>query len=251
MTANSRDGINSGSEATDPNNLDEAFRFLFDGLRTAKDCWASGGNNGRNGAIHALETVIKFLSLFDVVNSEALHAPIVCLFNDIMALDDNNVSPILKPIQRSGRALDSSLFNSIKGVAVFTVHRLMETGLTAPESREQVAKALENAGLLPSRKGSDGGAGKFTARTVRKWCEDVSADIGKHSEAAQALDLANAGFTSEILHGLNLVSLPVGQTATSLLMQNWATKDVQSVLLKRLALSVSNFTGRKPPVPPS
>jgi hypothetical protein len=64
--------------------ISRAFDFLFNGLREARCRFESGNESGRDGAIHALETVLKFLSHFEPTHAEAPHSPLVALFDALM-----------------------------------------------------------------------------------------------------------------------------------------------------------------------
>ena len=85
--------------------------------------------------------------------------------------------------------------------------------MQAPAAHEAVARKLESMGVKAAR----GQAGKaIIARTIRGWCEEVSADVGRHGEGAQAYD--------------ELINDPKGSTTNDLL-----PKQAQTVLLDRLA----------------
>jgi hypothetical protein len=166
--------------------LNEGLAYLFQELRKATELHQSNTNAGREGAIHSVETTIKFLSLFAPVISLRLHAPLGVLCDALMSLDDGKALPLLKPAKKLGRMRASALRGSLIGGAVFTVKRLTETGMKAPAAHQAVASALKRVGIKPAR----GRAEKsITARTIRGWCEEVSVDVGRHGEAAQTYDL--------------------------------------------------------------
>jgi hypothetical protein len=165
--------------------ITEAFDFLDAGLREAKQRFQTGEHGGRDGSIHALETVIKFLSLYETVQTEALYAPLSALFNALMSLDDGEVQPILRKAKRKGRGRASAGRESFKGIIAATVHGLSEDGVLLAEAFELVASHLNKEGILAER----GRFPKITARTVRGWYEGVAADVGRHVEAAQTFDL--------------------------------------------------------------
>jgi hypothetical protein len=70
------------------------------------------------------------------------------------------------------------------GTAVFTVKRLIETGMKTPAAHKAVAGNLKALNVKPAR----GRALRVTARTVREWCGQVAADVGRRGEAAQTYD---------------------------------------------------------------
>jgi hypothetical protein len=172
-------------EPSDLPRLNEALAYLFQELAKAIELHRADTNAGREGAIHSVETVTKFLSLFSPVISSSLHAPLVALFDALMNLDDGVVAPILRPVPHGGRSRASAVSGSIKGVAAFTVDRLCATGLPAASARKLVAQTLRAAGLVAER----GRYPAITERTIRGWRENVAADVGRKGEAAQTFDL--------------------------------------------------------------
>jgi hypothetical protein len=138
--------------------LNEALAYLFQELGRAKELFQ---NSGREGAIHSVETVTKFLSLFDPVISLSLHAPLAVLFDALMSLDDGKVLPLLKAAKKTGRSRATASRVSLMGTAAFTIKRRTETGMPASAAYTAVARALEVAGVKPAR----GRAGRITART--------------------------------------------------------------------------------------
>jgi hypothetical protein len=160
--------------------IEVAFTELYKGLDDAKQLFET---NGREGVIHALECVLKFLEKSTVVRSDGLHAPLAGLFDALMALDDGRVLPLLKPAKKTGRARASAMRESLIGAVVYTVDRLIETGMGADAAYEAVARKLNSLGITPAR-----GAKPTILRTIRGWCERTHADVGRHGEAAQTYD---------------------------------------------------------------
>jgi hypothetical protein len=120
-----------------------------------------------------------------------LLAPLIALYDALLQLDDGETLPVLQKVRHSGRARASAGRESLKGIVAFTVDRLCALGTSPSEAHETVARVLTSEFVTPAR-------GKFvtpargsslmTARTVRLWCEDVAADVGRHREAGQAFD---------------------------------------------------------------
>jgi hypothetical protein len=164
--------------------LNAAFEFLYGGLRDAKNLFEAGDNAGREGVIHALENLVKFLSRFQPVIAEGLNAPLGSLLSALLSLDDGTVTPLLKPVRASGRSRGSAIRDSLKGAAAFTVMRLRAAGKTAPDACQDVASVFNDAGVKAAR----GRFPKITNRTVRGWCEEISADIVRNGDAAQTFD---------------------------------------------------------------
>jgi hypothetical protein len=233
MTDNHTPGSDPQSE--------EAFSLLWEGLREAKRRFRTGQDTGRGGAIHALETVVKFLGLFDPVRREALHAPLARLFDDLMSLDDGKISAMLAPKKKSGRARASGFYDGMKGLAVFTVRRLAATGMTFPDARRMVAAALAEAGFRPARKGSAEGAGEFRGRTLRKWQED----IGANETATNALRLLETAHVTEVLSHFGLPTLPAGFTVDNLLLQHCSPAELQHAYIVKMAAFIANTRGQE------
>jgi hypothetical protein len=198
-------------EPSDLLRLNEGLAYLFHELDRATELHRSDPNAGREGVIHSVETAVKFLSLFAPVISSVLHAPLGVLLDALMSLDDGRVLPVLKPAKKTGRSRASALRMSLIGGAAFTVKRLTETGMQAPAARKAVADTLRAVGVKPAR------GGVITAQTVRGWCAEVSADVGRRSEAAKTYDL--------------LMAEPMGYTTTNEL----PASQVRKVLVDRLA----------------
>jgi hypothetical protein len=125
----------------------DVFNFLYHGLRKAKQRFNSDvQNGGRDGAVHALEYVLKFFDalqrtgIYPLILAEALNAPLSRLCDDLMSLDDGKVSVMLKPKKTRGRARGSTFYEGLKAIAVFTVRRLEATGMQPTDARKAVAK---------------------------------------------------------------------------------------------------------------
>ena len=164
--------------------IEAAFNNLYAGLVEAKKLFDSG-NSGREGAIHAIESVLKFLEGSTVVRSHGLHAPLVALFDALMNLNDGVVQPILQTVPHSGRGRAGAVRDSIKGAVAFTVDRLCATGLPVTSARKLVARTLKEVGLVAGR----GRYAAVTERTIRGWREDVTLDVGRKGQAAQTFDM--------------------------------------------------------------
>jgi len=161
-----------------------AFGFLYSGLRDAKKVFEASEDAGREGTIRALKTLHSFLRCFQPVLDEDLNAPLAGLINAMLSLKVGTVLPLLKPAPSRGRYRGSGVRNGLKGAAAFTVSRLCKTGQSLPDARKEVARILREGGVTAAR----GRFPKITDRTVRSWCEEVAADVGRHGEAARSFD---------------------------------------------------------------
>jgi len=168
----------------DLDTLNAGLRFLFDDLRSAQRLCQEQGDSGRAGASAALGAIWRFLMLFRDPLAETLHGPILNLHSLLQALDNGFVGPMLKPVPHPGRAPSSDARAALKGCVADTVQRLMRTGLRRQDANVAVAKQLTRLGVRPER----GSAGEVTVDTVRHWCEEVAADVGRRGTAAMMYD---------------------------------------------------------------
>jgi hypothetical protein len=229
------DGAASSDATISPSDaITQALNFLFSGLHDAKLLFETSSDGGREGTIQAVETIIKFLSVFDIVKSESLHAPLARLFTDLMALNDGIASTLLTPKARPGRARASGAYDALKGIAVFTVRRLEATGMRPVGARKAVAGTLCKLKVRPARKGSEHGGRQITERTIRNWQEQISADVGCHTTATQTLKEAEAEHEREVVTGLGLAGVPEGFTPDRLLLSRQPIKLLRSSYLDRL-----------------
>jgi hypothetical protein len=165
--------------------LNEALHWLFRELNDAAELHRNGDFGGRAGAVRAAKAVTAFLMLFRTVNKKGLVVPLAQVADGLTALDQNTVKPMMRPIPRSGRARASEGRQSLKGIAVYIVRRLQDQdiGKDRHTALKMVAAKLAACDVRPDR-----GAGKITARTVRNWDDQVSADVGRHGSARQTFD---------------------------------------------------------------
>jgi hypothetical protein len=148
--------------------LNQAAGALFAELRFARGLQA-GETRGRLGAVVALRAVWSFLTRFEPVLAESLHVPLMSLHSALLALNDNNIEPILKSTKRTGRATSSPRRYALIGIAVGAAQRLEWTGLSPEEANKAVAAKLNALGIKPTR-----GKNDLTADTLRRWRERIS-----------------------------------------------------------------------------
>jgi hypothetical protein len=149
------------------NKLNQALEALFGVLRDARR-HQEGSHNGRAAAVVALRAVSFFLMRFQPALAETLHMPLLNLMGALLALNNNNVEPILKPTKQSGRAVSSPGRFTLIGIAVGTASRLEWTGMSPQAANKGVAAKLVALGIKPAR-----GKGGIIARTLRGWRERV------------------------------------------------------------------------------
>jgi len=164
--------------------LNSGLDVLFNRLRVAKQEYDVGTDGGRVGAFTALGAVWQFITLFDSPRAEGLYVPILKLQDALVALDQNDVLPILKPVRHAGRAPSSHAYTALKGHAAATVMRLRKSNLDPKQACVLVARELAKLGVRPDR-----GRGGITATTVRHWCDEVENDVGRRGTAATIYDM--------------------------------------------------------------
>jgi hypothetical protein len=169
--------------------LNAGLNRLFADLRRAHQFFQDGEGNGRGGAATALAALQRFITLFRAPLAEGLQVPILDLLQALVALENNNVLPVLKPVRRRGRAKSSDAYEALKGCVAETGQRLLQSGVTPADAHRRVAKELGTLGVRPER-----GAGDVTGTTVRHWCDGVAEDVGRGGTAAMIYDLI---FTAE------------------------------------------------------
>ena len=164
------------------------WMIFRDGLIEANRLFQVGENDGREGEIRAVKSVIKFLMQIPQIGDQGLIAPLAPLFDALMNLDDGHTQPILKAVRKSGRACwrDSRIHI---GAVAFTAARMLGAGMSRDQALEAIAKALNRSGVVASR----GRYRDLTARTVRGWCERVAEDVGCHGEAARTCRRLDGG----------------------------------------------------------
>jgi hypothetical protein len=97
--------------------LNQALGALFVELRFARGL-PPGETHGRLGAVVALRAAWGFLMRFEPALAESLHVPLMSLHSALLALNENNIEPILKPITRTGRATSSPRRYALIGITV-------------------------------------------------------------------------------------------------------------------------------------
>jgi hypothetical protein len=163
--------------------LNAGLAILFDQLRQAKRQHDEEADGGRAAARTTVGSMWQFVMLFNAPLAELLHMPALNLQTALLALEDNNVVPMLKPVARHGRAPADQRFLTLQGHASGTVRRLKELGHDLVSSRKEVARVLVKLGVRPQR-----GPNAITANTVRHWCDEVAVDVGRSGTAAVMYD---------------------------------------------------------------
>jgi len=164
--------------------VSNAWDQLSEQLRQAGEQFSTNrsANGGRRGVALALVAVLGFFEeVRPQIVKQQLDSPLVALLDSLGALEKGIVTALLVPRRKSGRPPADGGYNLIKAASVFTVHRLVATGMERPAARSTVAKLLACMGVRPARKGASAST-PITARTIRKW-ED---DIGINTEATLA-----------------------------------------------------------------
>src|ERR1700720_182293 len=77
--------------------VNEALAGLFADLRQASELYADKNFSDRAAILVALNASWRFLMQFRAALDEQLHLPLKNLSSALMALNNNNVAPILRP----------------------------------------------------------------------------------------------------------------------------------------------------------
>jgi hypothetical protein len=171
--------------AADLEILNTGLRFFFSKLRLASGLFRQSEDDRRHASVVALDAAWRLVALFKEPYAECLHLPVLHLQDALRMLDEGTVSPMLKPVRRreGGRSRSANVRGALKGRAAGTVAQLVEAGISLPDARILVAEALVEFGQRPER-----GSGQITETTVRHWCDEVDADVGRHTAAAVVYD---------------------------------------------------------------
>jgi hypothetical protein len=144
---------------------------LSQDLEEANRLFHTGQNGGREGTIHAVEAVTRYLMTTPQLVGKLSVLPV--LQSALMSLDDGHTEPLLKATTKTGRARAGAIRECVVGNAVFTVQRLERTGMLTSQALAAVAAELNQVGIVTSR----GRYTRVTARTVRGWRERVAQDV--------------------------------------------------------------------------
>jgi hypothetical protein len=229
---------------TDLEALNQALTALFEDLRFAQNLPHSE-SHGRRSAAVALIAAWRFLIRFQPVLAESLHVPLMSLHSALLALNENNVEPILKPTKRTGRATSSPSRYVLIGIAVGAAERLKWTGFSRTDANKAVATKLKALGVKPTR-----GKGGLTADTVRRWREQINATQPLLRSLPQVLP---SKLSAEELGWIN-----AAQNAENMLTDEWREKiralaaaDARRFVLLALERSISEMKLADPANPPS
>jgi hypothetical protein len=111
-----------------------------------------------------------------------LIVPILHLQDALRMLDEGAVSPMVKPVRRRGRFRSSDVRAALRGRAAGCVAQLVRAQISPENAHALVAEALVELGVRRER------GVRVKRRTVRGWCEEVAADVGRHGAAAIVYD---------------------------------------------------------------
>jgi hypothetical protein len=106
---------------------------------------------------------------FEPVLTGSLHLALLSLHSALLALNENNVEPILKPTPGTGRTRSSLRRYALIGIAVGAARRLEWMGLSPLDANKAVATKLNALGVRPTR-----GSGGVTAGTLRRWRDKIN-----------------------------------------------------------------------------
>jgi hypothetical protein len=224
--------------------LNQALGALFVELRFARGL-PPGETHGRLGAVVALDAAWGFLMRFEPALAESLHVPLMSLHSALLALNENNIEPILKPTKRTGRVTSSPRRYALIGIVVGAAQRLEWTGLSPEDANKAVAAKLNALGIKPTR-----GKNGVTADTLRRWRERIN--------ATQPLLRSLPQLLQSKVSAEDLGWIDAAHNAEILLTEKWrariaalASADARRFVLLALGNSISEMTLADPAKPPS
>ena len=224
--------------------LNQALAALFAELRFARSL-PPGETHGRLGAVVALRAAWGFLIRFEPVLAQSLHVPLMSLHSALLALNENNVEPILKPTKRTGRATSSPRRYNLIGIAVGAAQRLEWTGLSAADANKMVAARLTALGIKPTR-----GKNGVTKDTLRRWREQINATRPLLRSLPQLLQSEmSAEDLGWINAAVNVDSMMTEKSRAQITAL--AAADARRFVLLALEKSISEMTLADPAKPPS
>ena len=148
----------------------------------------NGGGQGKHPIgdiiINSLEAVLFFLGDTALRRARLLW-PLGMLFNDLRQLNRGQVTDLFQPPRKHGAPPASGTYNGLKGLAVFVAERLEASGKKREDAWKKVADELARMRVKPARKGARD-IDHIIPRTIKKWHEDISADIAGTSEASDS-----------------------------------------------------------------
>ncbi len=224
--------------------LNQALGALFVELRFAHGL-PPGETHGRLSAVVTLRAAWGFLIRFEPVLAESLHVPLMSLHSALLALNENNIEPILKPIKRTGRATSSPRRYALIGIAVGATQRLEWIGLSPADANKAVATKLNALSIKPTR-----GKNCVTADTLRRWREQINAAkpllrslprVLQSKLSAEDLGWINAA--------INVDSMMTEKSCVQIAAL--AVADARRFVLLALEKSISEMALADPPKPPS
>jgi hypothetical protein len=210
-TAENTSCVGSLPETIGSNDLDglnQKLETLLEGLRVARSLPA-GDTRGRLSAVVALGAVCTFLMSLRLELAEGLHVPLLNLHGALLALDGNNIEPILKPVKRTGRAVSSPQRSNLIGIAIGSARRLEWTDMGPAAANRAIADKLTALGVKPTR-----GRGRITARTVRGWRE--------RAEATEPLLRALPWLPGKLISQADLGWISAACQAEGMLTEKWS-----------------------------
>jgi hypothetical protein len=182
---------------------------------------------------------------FEPVVAKSLHVPLMSLHSALLALNENNVEPILKPIRQMGRAASSPRRSALIGIAAGAAQRLEWTGLSPMNANEAVATKLNALGVEPTR-----GKGGVTADTLRRWRERINETQPLLRSPPQVLQSElSAADLGWINAALNAESMSTAEWHKKIRVL--AAADARRFVLLALEKSISEMALADPAKPPS
>jgi hypothetical protein len=151
----------------------EAFSKLLDRLREAA---ARHSEDGRDGAIHAVNSVAAFLLDFQEVNKEGLAIPLLNLAGALNDLDNGIRTPMLSKSTGAGRNKRSTSRRYLIAEIAAVRELMVQKGYRQKEAAKMIAERLNRIGV--KNLGFGGLRAPITQTTVQNWCNEFLKSSG-------------------------------------------------------------------------
>ncbi len=145
-------------------------------LRFARKRFKDGGDQGREGAIAAINAAAEFVRSIEQFHSDGLAEPLIAISAALTDLKDGAQHPMLVPEPTEGRRPAGMERQALRAAAAATMELAMRAGMSRETAAKMVARHLQNRSV------HIGGRQSLTWGTVKRWRDKLRA--GSHEDFA-------------------------------------------------------------------
>jgi hypothetical protein len=151
--------------------IERALNRVLEEMKKASELFHHSASEGDalEAANLQLLATFRFWAIFFPKIMESTD-PLMRLYIDSKSLQKGARPSMLKPKFTNKHPPADLFYHGLKGVVVFTLARLRASGMKGEDPRRAVATVLNKQGVLTA------GGLRVTARTIRKWEDDVGVD---------------------------------------------------------------------------